>query len=146
LGAASIKNKLKSMAKFEELTESKITEDYKLLTKLIRDAVQQALTESDDMNDDGVPYMPGVHKTRLNGAIDYVLSDDKSYVTIYVPFKEEPQMPVAVKVKTAMFDNMLDNGNVTSDEDLQAIDYHDIYRDVQQLFNRPDMQRKYIVE
>ena len=112
-----------------------LNEDYKLLTKLIRDAVEQAMTETADAND-YVDYNPTMHKRLETGAADFELDPTGTIVYAYMPFEEEANVHVRVPFKKEFIEGFTEE-TIDNQADLDNLSY-DIGKYVKSVMTRPD--------
>jgi hypothetical protein len=111
----------------------------KSVTKLIESIVSQTILEAHEP----VMFDPMIHKTPEMGAMDFTLMPDNKTVEVAMPFKEELELQVAVPVLKSYFDAISDTP-INTQEDLDDLDYENVTRDIQNLFKRPDLFKKYI--
>jgi len=133
--ASVILSQLRRISKFDEVTENVVTEDYKLLTKLIRDAVVQAVSETADAND-YVDYNPTMHKKLETGAADFELDPTGTIVYAYMPFEEEANVHVRVPFKKEFIEGFTKE-TIDNQADLDNLSY-DIGKYVKSVMKRPD--------
>jgi len=115
--------------------ESKLKESHKLLTKLIRDAVEQAVTETADAND-YVDYNSTIHKKLETGAADFELDPTNTIVYAFMPFEEEANVHVRVPFKKEYIEGFTEE-TISSQADLDRLSY-DIGNYVRSVMRRPD--------
>jgi len=115
--------------------ESKLKESHKLLTKLIRDAVEQAVTETADAND-FVDYNSTIHKKLETGAADFELDPTNTIVYAFMPFEEEANVHVRVPFKKEYIEGFTEE-TISSQADLDRLSY-DIGNYVRSVMRRPD--------
>lgn len=137
--AATIKNKLKSIAKFDEVNESS-----KSVTKLIESIIRQTILEANEP----VIYNSNIHKTLDSGAMDFEFNEsDPKTIHVFAPFKEEPNVMVHMKISKKYFDDLLDDGYIESQEDLDSMEmnYDNLRGAVVTLMKRPELLKRYLV-
>ena len=120
--------------------ESAVNTNYKLLTKLIQGAVRQIVNESQANN--FVAFNPTIHKSVVQGAIDYELDPSGTIVYAYVPFKEEPNVSVQLPLKKEYVESYAD-AIISNQSNLDQMDSASLDSFIKNMFKRPDS--KYII-
>jgi hypothetical protein len=120
--------------------ESAVNTNYKLLTKLIQGAVRRIVNESQANN--FVAFNPTIHKTVIQGAIDYELDPSGTIVYAYVPFKEEPNVSVQLPLKKEYVESYVDM-IISNQSNLDQMNSASLDNFVRNMFKRTDS--KYII-
>ena len=136
----SVKPKPKAL---QNVTEA-MSESSKSVTELIESVVRQTIIEAYEP----VMFDPMLHKTLDSGAMDYEYDvSNPNTINVFAPFKEEPNVMVHMKISKKYFDDLLDDGYIESQEDLDAIELEsDVLRGaIVTLMRRPELLKKYNV-
>jgi hypothetical protein len=93
-------------------------------------------------------YDPNIHKTLDSGAMDFEFNAaNPKTIQVFAPFKEEPNVMVHMKINKKYFDDLLDDGYIESQEDLDSMEmnYDNLRGAVVTLMKRPELLKRYLV-
>ena len=116
----------------------------KSVTELIESIVSQTILEAYEP----VIYDPNIHKTLDSGAMDFEFNkSEPNTIQVFAPFKEEPNVMVHMKINKKYFDDLLDDGYIESQEDLDSMEmnYDNLRGAVVTLMKRPELLKRYLV-
>jgi hypothetical protein len=116
----------------------------KSVTELIESIVSQTILEAYEP----VMYDPNIHKTLDSGAMDFEFNkSEPNTIQVFAPFKEEPNVMVHMKINKKYFDDLLDDGYIESQEDLDSMEmnYDNLRGAVVTLMKRPELLKRYLV-
>ena len=116
----------------------------KSVTELIESIVSQTILEAYEP----VMYDPNIHKTLDSGAMDFEFNkSNPKTIQVFAPFKEEPNVMVHMKINKKYFDDLLDDGYIESQEDLDSMEmnYDNLRGAVVTLMKRPELLKRYLV-
>jgi hypothetical protein len=115
----------------------------KSVTELIESIVSQTILEAYEP----VMYDPNIHKTLDSGAMDFEFNAaNPKTIQVFAPFKEEPNVMVHMKINKKYFDDLLDDGYIESQEDLDSMEmnYDNLRGAVVTLMKRPELLKRYL--
>lgn len=159
--ASVILSQLRRISKFDEVNESisnfekgpdlsklPISESNKSTSKSVTELIESIVSQTILEAYEPVMYDPNIHKTLDSGAMDFEFNAaNPNTIQVFAPFKEEPNVMVHMKISKKYFDDLLDNGYIESQEDLDSMEmnYDNLRGAVVTLMKRPELLKRYLV-